>query len=51
VGGRLCLPAEELIHQALEQGFEVLLSCGIGSGGLLRGQRAELALHSSRAGI
>jgi hypothetical protein len=51
VSGRLCLPAEELIHQALEQGFEVVLSCGIGSGGLLRGRAAELALHSSRAGI
>jgi hypothetical protein len=51
VGGRLCLPAEELINQALDQGFEVVLACGIGSGGLLRGRRAELAMHSSRAGI
>lgn len=51
VSGRLCLPAEELINQALDQGFKVVLACGIGSGGLLRGQRAELAMHSSRAGI
>lgn len=51
VGGRLCLPAEELIHQALEQRFEVVLACGIRGDGLLRGRQAELAMHSSRAGV
>jgi len=51
VGGRLCLTAEELIAQALEQRFEVVLACGIGSSPLLLGQHAELALLSSRAGI
>jgi hypothetical protein len=51
VGARLCLPAEELITQALAQRFSVVLACGIGSNQLLFGQRAELALLSSRAGI
>ena len=50
-GGRLCLPAEALIHQALEQGFQVVATCGIGKGGLLKGRAAEMALHSTRCGI
>jgi len=50
-GGRLCLPAEALIHQALEQGFRVVATCGIGKGGVLRGRSAEMALHSTRCGI
>lgn len=50
-GGRLCLPAEEMIHQALEQGFRVVASYGIGKGGLLRGEAAELALHRTRCGF
>ncbi|MBB5352902.1 hypothetical protein HNR46_003151 [Haloferula luteola] len=50
-GGRLCLPAEELIQQALQQGFRVIVSCGIDGGGCLRGQAAELALHRSRCGL
>jgi hypothetical protein len=50
-GGRLCLPAEELINQALEQGFRVVATCGIGHGGLLRGSAAEIALHGTRCGI
>jgi hypothetical protein len=51
VGGRLCLTAEELIAQALQQRFEVVLACGIGSAPMLFGQHAELALLSCRAGI
>jgi len=50
-GGRLCLPAEELIRQALEQGFSVVGSAGIGRGGWLSGQAAELALHATRCGL
>lgn len=50
-GGRLCLPAEGLIHQALEQGFEVVATHGIGKGGVLRGRDAELALHRTRCGF
>jgi hypothetical protein len=50
-GGRICLPAEELINQALEQGFQIVATCGIGKGGLLQGQAAELALHQTRCGI
>lgn len=50
-GGRLCLPAEELIAQCLEQGFRVVAVCGVGKDGFLTGTRAELALHSSRAAL
>ena len=50
VGGRMCLPAEELINQSLAQGFKIVASCGIGSGGILKGLKAELAVHNSRAG-
>lgn len=50
-GGRRCLPAEDLIHQALQQGFRVVAACGIGSAGWLTGQAAELALHQSRCGL
>ncbi|MEP4077743.1 YiiX/YebB-like N1pC/P60 family cysteine hydrolase [Haloferula sp.] len=50
-GGRMCLPAEELINQSLSQGFKVVASCGLGSGGILKGLKAELAVHNTRAGI
>ena len=50
-GGRMCLPAEELISQSLAQGFKVIASCGIGSGGILEGEKAELAVQNSRAGL
>ncbi|MEM9238168.1 MAG: YiiX/YebB-like N1pC/P60 family cysteine hydrolase [Verrucomicrobiota bacterium] len=50
-GGRWCLPAEELIAQALEQRFTVVATCGIGSGGLIKGRKAELALHATRTGL
>ncbi|MGE9269600.1 MAG: YiiX/YebB-like N1pC/P60 family cysteine hydrolase, partial [Verrucomicrobiales bacterium] len=50
-GGRLCLPAEVLIQQALEQKFRVVAAVGIGKGGVLKGREAELALHQTRCGI
>jgi hypothetical protein len=49
--GRLCLPAEELISQALEQGFSVVGVVGIGGRGWRRGRAAELAFHASRCGL
>lgn len=50
-GGRKCLPAEELIAQALAQGFRVVAVCGIGKNEFVAGNRAELLLHSSRTAI
>ncbi len=50
-GGRLCLPAEELIAQALEQGFRVVAACGLGKNEIVTGSRAELALHASRSAL
>ena len=40
-GGRLCLPSEEMLRQALEVGFRVVLTCGV-RGELFRfGEDAE----------
>lgn len=50
-GGRLCLPAEALLDQALEQGFRIVATANLGGGGLLTGTAAETALHSARAGL
>jgi hypothetical protein len=50
-GGRLCLPAEELIAQALEQGFRVVAACGLGKDEIVTGTRAELVLHGSRTAL
>jgi hypothetical protein len=50
-GGRLCLPAEELIAQALEQGFRVVAACGIGRDEIVTGTRAELLLHANRSAL
>ena len=50
-GGRLCLPAEELIVQALRQGFKVVAACGIGKNEIVTGRRAELQLHASRSAL
>ncbi len=50
-GGRLCLPAEELIAQCLEQKFRVVAACGLGKSEILTGTRAELALHASRTAL
>ncbi len=48
VGGRLCLPAEKMLDQALDCGFRVLATAGLGSGKLLSGTKAEIAFHGSR---
>lgn len=50
-GGRLCLPAEELISQALTQGFRVVAACGVVNEGIVSGTRAELVLHASRSAL
>ncbi len=50
-GGRLCLPAEQLIAQALEQGFRVVAACGVGKNEIVTGTRAELVLHASRSAL
>lgn len=50
-GGRLCLPAEELISQALAQGFRVVAACGVGKDEIVSGTRAELVLHASRSAL
>ena len=50
-GGRLCLPAEELISQALAQGFRVVAACGVGKDEIVSGSRAELVLHASRSAL
>ncbi|MCP5532990.1 MAG: hypothetical protein H7A48_07445 [Akkermansiaceae bacterium] len=47
-GGRLCLPAEEMLDQAMDHGFRVVATAGAGPGGLLSGPAAELAFHNSR---
>jgi len=48
VGGRLCLPAEEMLDQALDCGFRVVATVGISGDRLLTGTKAELAFHGSR---
>jgi hypothetical protein len=50
-GGRLCLPAEEWIAQALAQGFRVVAACGVGKDEIVSGTRAELVLHASRSAL
>lgn len=48
VGGRLCLPAEEFLDQALACGFEIILTAGLGGDHLLTGQNAHTAFHNCR---
>ena len=52
VGGRLCLPAEELLDQAMECGFRIIATAGLQRGLLLTGSDAErrftAAGHSGR---
>ncbi len=48
VGGRLCLPAEEFLDQALACGFELILTAGLGGDYLLTGADAERAFLASR---
>jgi hypothetical protein len=49
VGGRLCLPAELLLDQALGCGFTVVAAGGLG-GGVLAGAPAEAAFLATRPG-
>jgi hypothetical protein len=48
VGGRLCLPAEEFIDQALACGFEIILTAGLHGDHLLTGDNAQTAFHNQR---
>ncbi len=48
VGGRLCLPAEVFLDQALELNFEVLAAAGIGHDGLEFGDSARLVFGQTR---
>lgn len=48
VGGRLCLPAEEMLNQAMDGGFDVVAVAGLGSGKVLTGTKAQVAFHGSR---
>ncbi|BCX47884.1 tyrosine phosphatase [Haloferula helveola] len=50
-GGRLCLPAEELIRQCRKQNFELVAVCGVGGSGILTGADAKRALDASREAI
>ncbi len=48
VGGRLCLPAEEFLNQAMDCGFRVVVAAGLQADRVMTGMRAELAFHHSR---
>lgn len=48
VSNRLCLPAEDLLDQALECGFRVVATAGIGGRPLLAGDEAEGVFRASR---
>ncbi len=49
VGGRLCLPAEEFLDQALACGFELILTAGLDGDRMLTGSEAEQAFLASRS--
>lgn len=48
VSGRKCLPAEELLDQALGCGFHVHATAGLGDDRVLRGMAAEQAFMTTR---
>jgi len=48
VGGRLCLPAEEFLNQAMDCGFRVVATGGLRGDRLLYQTEAEVAFHGSR---
>ncbi len=48
VGGRLCLPTEALVAQALACGFQILITAGLGGEGLRLGSAAAAAYTASR---
>jgi hypothetical protein len=47
-GGRLCLPAEEFLDQALGCGFELILAAGLEGDRILTGEDAVKVFHASR---
>jgi hypothetical protein len=49
VGGRLCLPSEELVDQALACGFQIIATGGLEGRGLLTAAEAEAAFRATRA--
>lgn len=49
VGGRLCLPAEEFLNQALACGFEIILTAGLEGDILLTGAEAKRVFFASRS--
>lgn len=49
VGGRLCLPAEEFLDQALACGFQLILTAGLEGDHLLTGEEADRAFLASRS--
>jgi hypothetical protein len=49
VGGRLCLPAEEFLDQALVCGFELILTAGLEGDHILTGADAQRAFLGSRS--
>lgn len=51
VGGRLCLPAEEFLNQAMDCGFRIFATGGLRGNRLWWGVDAELAFHASRQPI
>jgi hypothetical protein len=48
VGGRLCLPAEEFLNQAMDCGFRVVATGGLRGDRLLYHTDAEVAFHGTR---
>lgn len=48
VGGRLCLPAEEFLDQALDCGFQLVLTAGLEDGHLQTGEEADEGFRTSR---
>jgi hypothetical protein len=47
-GGRLCLPAEEFLDQALACGFQLVLTAGLEGDRMLTGPAAQSAFRASR---
>lgn len=48
VGGRLCLPAEEFLDQAMSCGFKLVLTAGLNGDRLLAGSEAHEAFLATR---
>lgn len=51
VGGRLCLPAEEFLDQALACGFKLILTAGLDGDRILTETEAEQAFQGSRTQV